>query len=121
MGFGPDVRKFIFLVRGERVMLSTDLARLYGVSAKALVQAVKRNIERFPDDFIFPMTLEEANSLRSRNVTLKRGEHIKHPPYAFSEQGVAMLSGVLRSPRAIQVNVGIMRVFVEIRRSLYLH
>ena len=98
MPFNLGLHKSIFLVRGQRIMLSTDLAHLYGVHPKALVQAVRRNIERFPTDFMFQLTLEEANSLRSQFVTLKKGQHIKHPPYALTEQGVAMLSSVLRSP-----------------------
>jgi len=102
-------------------MLSTDLAQLYEVPAKVLVQAVKRNVERFPADFMLQISLEEVRSLRSHSVTLKRGQHSKHPPYAFTEQGVAMLSSVLRSPRAIQVNIAIMRTFVKLRETLALH
>ena len=97
------IEQAILLIRGHRVMLSTDLAVLYGVPAKVLVQAVKRNIERFPEDFMFQLT---------------PGEHAKYRPYAFTEQGVAMLSSVLRSPRAVQVNVEIMRTFVRLRRIL---
>jgi len=87
-------------------MLSGDLAALYRVEPKALIQAVKRNIGRFPGDFMFKMTLKEATASRSQFVTLKRrGKNIKHRPYAFTEQGVAMLSGVLKSSRAVQVNI----------------
>jgi hypothetical protein len=101
-------------------MLDADLAELYGVSTKVFNQAVHRNTERFPEDFMFRLSREEADSLRSQIVTLKtgRGQHRKYLPYAFSEQGVAMLSGVLNSPRAVQVNIAIMRAFVRMRRML---
>ena len=107
----------ILLLRGQRVMLDSDLASLYGVSTKALNQAVRRNIERFPQDFMFQLTQEEVRFLRSQIVTLDagRGRHRKFLPYAFTEQGVAMLSGVLRSPRAVRVNIEIMRAFVRLR------
>ena len=111
----------IFLFRGKRVMLSSDLARLYEVPPKVLIQAVKRNIERFPEDFMFVLTPEEAMGSRSQFVTLKRGQNIKYAPYAFTEQGVAMLSSVLRSPRAIQVNIAIMRAFVRLREMIASH
>ena len=91
------VNKIVFL-RGEKVLLDHDLAELYGVETKVLKQAVRRNIKRFPDDFMFELTKEENQSLRSQNVTLKRGRHSKYSPFAFTEQGVAMLSGVLNSP-----------------------
>ena len=97
-------------------MLDKDLADLYQVPAKALNQAVKRNRERFPEDFMFQLTKEEYHSLRSQFVTLKRGQHIKYRPYAFTEQGVAMLSGVLSSPTAISVHIQIIRTFVNLRR-----
>ena len=92
----------------------------YGVDVKVLNQAVRRNVSRFPADFMFQLTVEEANSLRSQFVTLNvgRGTHRKYAPYAFTEQGVAMLSSVLRSPRAIAVNIEIMRAFVQLRRLL---
>ena len=108
----------IFLVRGQKVMLDIDLASLYEVEAKALNQAVKRNLDRFPTDFMFQLTGEEAERLRSQIVTLKtgRGQHRKYLPYAFTEQGVAMLSSVLRSRRAVLVNIEIMRAFVRHRR-----
>lgn len=101
-------------------MLDAHLAVLYGVPTKALNQAVRRNLERFPVDFMFQVNAEEAESLRSQTVTLEtgRGRHRKYLPYAFTEQGVAMLSSVLRSPRAFAVNVEIMRAFVELRRVL---
>ncbi len=108
----------IFLMRGKRVMLDKDLAELYGVKTKVLNQAIKRNMERFPEDFMFQLTKEEANSLRSQFVTLKRGEHLKYLPYAFTEQGVAMLSSVLNSKRAIQVNIQIMRIFTKLREVI---
>ncbi len=111
----------IYFVRGEKVMLDVDLAELYGIETKVLKQSVKRNINRFPADFMFPLTRDEFQSLRSQFVTLKRGEHSKYLPFAFTEQGVAMLSGVLRSPRAVAVNVQIMRTFAQLRRWLSTH
>ena len=101
------IQSAILQLRGDRVMLDTDLAILYGVEVRVLVQAVKRNIERFPDDFMFQLTAEEYAFLRSQIVTLNeggRGKHRKYLPYAFTEQGVAMLSSVLRSPQAVQEN-----------------
>lgn len=112
----------IFIIRGRKVMLSSDLAVLYQVETKALLQAVKRNLVRFPEDFMFQLTWEEADSLRSQIVTLKkRGSHIKYLPYAFTEQGVAMLSSVLKSRRAVLVNIAIMRAFVILRETLGAH
>jgi phage regulator Rha-like protein len=111
----------IYLIRGEKVMLDRDLAELYGVETKVFNQAVKRNKNRFPNEFMFQLTKIEADSLRSRSVTLKRGEHRKYLPYAFTEYGVAMLSGVLNSDRAIQVNIQIIRTFIKIRRLLASH
>lgn len=116
-----NIESLILLLRGEKVILSEDLAGLYGVTAKVLNQAVKRNIGRFPDDFMFQLSREEAEALlrsRSQSVTLKRGQNIKYLPYAFAEQGVAMLSSVLRSPRAVEVNIAIMRTFVQLRRLM---
>jgi DNA-binding sugar fermentation-stimulating protein len=129
-----QINRAILILRGHRVLLDSDLAALYGVEAKALNQAVRRNPERFPADFMFKLTREEARGLRSQSVTLdpepigslrhfpdgrsRRGQHIKHLPYAFTEQGVAMLSSVLRSPRAVQVNIEIMRAFVRLRQLL---
>jgi hypothetical protein len=116
------IERKIFLARGRKVMLSIHLAELYEVPAKALLQAVKRNIDRFPEDFMFRLTAEEWTSLRSQIVTLEgRGRHPKYLPYAFTEQGVAMLSSVLRSDRAVQVNIAIMRTFVRLRRLLAEH
>jgi len=113
----------IFLLRNQKVMLSIHLAKLYGVQTKALMQAVKRNNERFPEDFMFQLTPEEAQSSRSQFVTLnnkdfKRGKNLKYLPYAFTEQGVAMLSSVLHSKRAVQINIAIMRAFVKLRQIL---
>lgn len=107
----------IYLVRGETVMLDADLADLYGVETKALNQAVGRNRERFPDDFMFQLSRKDLEHLRSQFVTSSWGGR-RYPPYAFTEQGVAMLSSVLRSKRAAQVNVAIMRTFVKLRRML---
>ena len=113
----------IFLIRGQKVMLDRELAKLYGVSTKALNQAVRRNINRFPEDFMFQLTWEEVNSLRSQFVTLKkgRGKHVKYRLYAFTEQGVAMLSSVLNSEIAIQVNIAIIRAFVKLRQIFYMN
>jgi hypothetical protein len=117
------IERAILLIRGQKVLLDEDLAELYEVETKVLNQAVRRNVERFPEDFMFPLTPEEWESLRSQNVTLKggRGQHRKYLPYAFTEQGVAMLSSVLRSPRAVQVNIDIMRAFVRLRQFLASH
>ena len=116
-----NIASLIYLLRGEKVLLSEYLAELYAVPVKVLSQAVKRNIDRFPDDFMFQLTRDEADAIlrsRSQIVTLKRGQNIKYLPYAFTEQGVAMLSSVLRSPRAVQVNIAIMRTFVQLRRLM---
>lgn len=99
-------------------MLDKELAKLYGVSTKRLNEQVKRNVKRFPEDFMFQLTWEEAESSRSQFATLKKGRNIKYLPYAFTEQGVAMLSGVLNSERAVQVNIAIMRAFVRLRQIL---
>lgn len=110
----------IVRMRGHNVMLDEDLAALYQVDVKVLNQAVKRNRDRFPPDFMFRLTAREAESLRSQVVTLNRGRghHRKYRPFVFTEQGVAMLSGVLRSARAVRVNIGIMRAFVRLRQML---
>ena len=113
----------ILLIRGHRVMLDSDLAELYEVTTKRLNEQVRRNIKRFPPDFMFQLSREEFDFLRSLNATLKtaRGQHRKYLPYAFTEQGVAMLSGVLNSGRAIDVNVAIMRAFVKLREFALTH
>jgi hypothetical protein len=139
--FKPEnIARLVLFIRGEKVILDRDLASLYGVTTKALNQAVRRNAARFPADFMFQINKSEyevsrsqfvtlssrsqsavkggATSLRSQFVTLKRGQHIKYLPYAFTEQGVAMLSSVLRSPRAVEVNIAIMRTFVQLRRLM---
>jgi hypothetical protein len=114
------IERSILMIRGHKVMLDDHLAGLYGVEVKVLNQAVKRNIARFPEDFMFQITPKEAEFLRSQIVTSKngRGRHRKYLPYAFTEQGVAMLSSVLRSSRAVQVNIEIMRAFVRLRQML---
>jgi hypothetical protein len=113
------VERLIHLARGEKVLLDADLATLYGVETKILNRAVKRNLSRFPEDFMFQLTEEEADALRCQIGTSKIGRGgRRYLPYAFTEQGVAMLSSVLRSERAVQVNVAIMRAFVGLRRIL---
>ena len=116
-----EIERKIYLIRGQKVMLDKDLATLYAVPTKRLNEQVKRNIERFPEDFMFRLTIEEAGSSRSQFATLKKGQNIKYLPYAFTEQGVAMLSTVLNSKRAIQVNIAIMRAFVKLREILSTH
>ncbi|HEY4506045.1 MAG TPA: ORF6N domain-containing protein [Candidatus Paceibacterota bacterium] len=110
----------IFLIRGRKVMMDRDLADLYEVETKVLNQAVKRNIDRFPSDFMFQLNKHEADLWRSQIVTLKnnRGQHRKYPPHVFTEQGVAMLSSVLNSNRAVQVNIQIIRTFTKLRELL---
>ena len=114
------IQSVIVPARGQKVILGPTLAELYGVTVKALNQAVKRNAERFPLDFMFQLTPAEFAALRSQFVTLAagRGQHPKYLPLAFTEQGVAMLSSVLRSPRAVKVNIEIMRAFVRLRQLL---
>ena len=118
------VENKIYVIRNQKVMIDKDLADLYRVPTKVLNQAVKRNIERFPSDFMFQLNWAEAERLRSQIVTLKiltgdkRGQHLKFLPYAFTEQGTAMLSGLLNSPTAIRVNIAIMRAFVRLRQVL---
>jgi hypothetical protein len=111
------VTKILYL-RREKVLLDRDLAELYGVETKQLKRAVRRNIKRFPSDFMFELTREEYNSLRGQFGTLKRGAHSKYLPMAFTEQGVAMLSSVLNSAQAIEVNIAIMRAFVQLRKMI---
>ncbi len=125
------VEQRIFLIRDQKVMLDSDLASLYGVTTKAFNQAVRRNISRFPDDFMFQLSAEESENLRSQFVTSNlisqngiskdgRGGR-RYQPYVFTEQGVAMLSSVLRNERAIQVNIAIMRAFIKLRSILAEH
>lgn len=115
------IERKILLLRGKKVMLDRDLAGLYEVTTGNLNKAVKRNIERFPDDFMFQLTKNETDSLRFQFGSLKRGQHAKYLPRAFTEQGVAMLSSVLNSKRAILVNIQIMRVFTKLREMLLAH
>ena len=112
-----NLAKLVFLVRGEKVLLDADLAALYNVATKVLNQAVKRNLDRFPADFMFQLTPEEWENMRSQTVTASR-RNVGALPYAFTEQGVAMLSSVLRSQHAVQVNIAIMRTFVQLRRLM---
>ena len=114
------IEQKIFLIRGNKVMLDSDLARLYGVTPKRLNEQVKRNKKRFPSDFMFQLTKEEDESLRSQIATLKngRGKHRKYLTYVFTEQGVSMLSSVLNSDRVVQVNIQIMRTFTKLRTML---
>ena len=115
------IEKVILLVRKQKVMLDADLAALYGVETRVLVQAVKRNLERFPEDFMFQLSREEFTVLRSQSVISSDWGGRRYPPYAFTEQGVAMLSSVLRSQRAIHVNIEIMRAFIRLRQILSSH
>ena len=127
MGNLAQIQRKIYEIRGQKVILDRDLAALYQVETKALNQAVKRNIERFPEDFMFQLTEDELNQWKSQFVTsnlmteeeqnaIKMG--LRRPPYAFTEQGIAMLSGVLHSPIAIQMNINIMRAFVAMRQAI---
>jgi len=114
------IENHIFTLRGERIILDSTLAALYGVETKVLLQAVKRNQDRFPIDFMFQLNEQEFEHLRSQFVTSSWGGR-RYAPYAFTEQGVAMLSSVLRSPQAVQVNIEIMRAFVRLRQLLGSH
>lgn len=117
-----NIRDKIYMIRKEKVMLDFDLAALYQVKTKVLNQAVRRNIKRFPPDFMFQLTKIESETLsRSQIVTLKRGDNKKYAPYAFTEQGIAMLSSVLKSDLAIQINIQIMRTFTRLRQMLSSH
>ena len=113
-----NLAQLVFFIRGEKVMLAQDLAELYGVPVRALNQAVKRNIKRFPADFMFQVTKKEFEALKSQIVTSSWGGLRRALPYTFTEQGVAMLSSVLRSKRAVEVNIAIMRTFVQLRRLM---
>ena len=117
------IQQKIYEIRGQKVMLDFDLAELYEVETKRLKEAVRRNIDRFPDDFMFEITREEYNSLRTQFATLEtgRGKYSKFNPFAFTEQGVAMLASALNSPKAIQVNIQIVRAFVFIRQYALSH
>jgi leucyl aminopeptidase len=121
----PDERisNAILVARGQKVLLDSDLAGLYGVTTKRLNEQVKRNIERFPPDFMFQLTAEESEALRSQFATLKtgRGQHRKYLPYVFTEHGAIMAANVLNSPRAIQVSVHVVRAFVRLREMLATH
>jgi len=116
-----DISRRIHIIRGHRVMLDADLAKLYGVSTKRLNEAIRRNAARFPEDFMFQMNEEEADNLRSQFATSKSWGGRRYLPYVFTEQGVAMLSSVLNSEQAIQVNIAIMRAFVRMRQLLVSH
>lgn len=116
-----ELAQLIFRIRGQNTMVDSDLADLYGVETRVLLQSVRRNAERFPEDFMFEMTKEELEKWRSQivisNPSLKMG--LRRTPYVFTEQGVAMLSSVLRSPRAIQINIEIMRIFTKFRKIIH--
>ncbi len=111
----------IYLVRGQKVMIDRDLAELYRVETKRLKEQVNRNLNRFPAHFMFELTQEENENLRSQNATLKQGAHSKYLPYAFTEHGVLMLSNVLKSSRAIEMSIKIIDVFVKLREILLTH
>jgi len=126
----PLIESKIYLIRGQRVMLDSDLAGMYGVETKRLKEQVRRNIERFPEDFMFEITKEETETLlkmqvpapsRSQIATLNRGQNIKFLPFVFTEHGVLMLSSVLRSEQAVQVNIQIMRVYSKMKELLIMH
>jgi len=115
------VKQQILVVRGQRVLLDRDLARLYGVTTKRLNEQLRRNLHRFPKDFAFRLTLAEAKDiavLRSQNATLKRGHHIKHPPHVFTEHGAIMLASVLNSKIAVQASIYVVRAFVQMRAAV---
>lgn len=120
---GELIARRIYLIRGQRVMLDADLAELYQVETRAFNQAVRRNLDRFPEDFMLQLTAEEASALRSQIVTLDRGRgrYSKYAPLAFTEHGVAMLSSVLRSTRAVQMNILIVRAFIKLRDMVATH
>jgi hypothetical protein len=116
------IQQAIYLIRGKKVMLDRDLALLYAIPTKALKQAARRNPERFPEDFMFVLDADELNHWRSQFVTSKEDQKgLRYAPMAFTEQGVAMLSSVLNSPRAVQVNIAIMRTFVRLREIMATH
>ena len=118
------IQNRIYEIRGQKVLLDFDLAELYETETKRLKEAVRRNIERFPSDFMFELTKDEYNTLRTQFATLDnrgRGKHSKYNPFAFTEQGIAMLASVLRSPKAIEVNIQIVRAFVFLRKYALSH
>ncbi len=121
MQLSEHIESYIFIIRKQKVMLSNHLAPLYEVEPKVLMQSVKRNIKRFPEDFMFQLTAEETKNLKSQIVTSSWGGIRRATPYAFTQEGVAMLSGVLKSQRAIEVNITIMRAFVRMRSILSMH
>jgi ORF6N domain-containing protein len=116
-----NIAPLIHEIRSERVILDADLARIYGVTVKALNQAVKRNADRFPEDFAFRLTRAEYDSLRSQIVTLKRGQHRKYAPHAFTEHGAIMAANVLNSKQAVEMSVFVVRAFVRLRDMLATH
>ena len=115
------IQRNILLIRGEKVILDRDLAELYGVETKQLIRAMKRNLDRFPEDFMFQLSKSEFDILRCQFGTSSQWGGRRYPPYAFTEHGVAMLSSVLNSPRAIQVNIQIIRTFTKLREILATH
>ena len=118
------IERSIFLIRGMKVIIDADLAKLYGVKTKVLNQTVKRNIERFPKSFMFQLTKSESQewqSLRSQNVTLKKGQHLKYLPHAFTEYGALMAANILKSKKAISISIQITETFVRLRRLLQSH
>ena len=118
------IESSILPIRGQRVLLAADLARIYGVETRVLNQAVKRNIEKFPEYFMFRLTLREAQEVsrsRSQSVILKRGQNVKYLPYAFTEHGAIMAANVLNSPRAVQMSVFVVRAFVRLRQMIASH
>jgi hypothetical protein len=115
------IERRILLVRGQKVMIDADLAKLYEVETKELNLVVRRNLDRFPEDFMFQLNALEFRNLRFQSVTSSSWGGRRYRPYAFTEQGVAMLSSVLRSPRAVEVNIAIMRAFVKLRQMLASH
>jgi hypothetical protein len=117
----PNIEALIYLIRGQKVMMDYDLAALYGIETKTLNQAVKRNVERFPSDFMFQLNeIERENLMRSQSVTASRHKvNLRYFPYAFTELGIAMLSGVLNSAQAIQVHISIIRVFFRLREVIH--
>jgi len=114
----PIIQEKIYEIRGQKVMIDFDLAELYKVETKMLKRAIKRNIARFPVDFMFELTQSEYTSLRYQIGTLKRGQHVKYLPFAFTEHGVTMLASILNSERAIKMNIAIVRAFVELRQLI---